>query len=357
MRTLASHEGYYERWAKTWEFQALLKARPVAGDLDARPGVRASWSRRWCGRRPSATGSSTDVQAMRRRVVEHIPAAQAERQLKLGSGGLRDVEFAVQLLQLVHGRADDAVRAPTTLSRAGAAHRAAGTSAARTAPRCDDAYRFLRTLEHRIQLYQLRRTHVLPDDEASLRRLGRSHGLHAASPSRSSTRSGAGTAARSAGCTRSCSTGRCSPRSPGSRPTRRGSPPRPPQQRLAALGYADPAAALRHLEALTAGVSRRTANIQRTLLPAMLGWFADAPEPGRRAVRLPAGLSEALGHDALVPPDAARRGRRSPSGSRTLLATSRYATDLLAAGARGRADAGDDEALQPLEPRRPLQRR
>ena len=52
-----------------------------------------------------------DVQAMRRRVIEHIPAQQADRQLKLGSGGLRDVEFAVQLLQLVHGRADRRLRA------------------------------------------------------------------------------------------------------------------------------------------------------------------------------------------------------------------------------------------------------
>ena len=116
VRTLASHRGYYERWAKTWEFQALLKARPVAGDLALGPRVRRRWSRRWSGRPPSATASSSDVQAMRRRVVDHIPAHEAERQLKLGSGGLRDVEFAVQLLQLVHGRADERVRAPTTLS-------------------------------------------------------------------------------------------------------------------------------------------------------------------------------------------------------------------------------------------------
>ena len=51
-----------------------------------------------------------DVQTMRRRVLDHIPAHEAERQLKLGSGGLRDVEFAVQLLQLVHGRADPSIR-------------------------------------------------------------------------------------------------------------------------------------------------------------------------------------------------------------------------------------------------------
>ena len=103
VRTLASHRGYYERWAKTWEFQALLKARPVAGDLALGRGVRRDvapmvWNA------AERDGFVDDVQAMRRRVVDHIPAHEAERQIKLGSGGLRDVEFAVQLLQLVHGR-------------------------------------------------------------------------------------------------------------------------------------------------------------------------------------------------------------------------------------------------------------
>ena len=59
-------------------------------------------------------GFVTDVQAMRRRVIEHIPAGEADRQIKLGAGGLRDVEFAVQLLQLVHGRADETIRDPAT---------------------------------------------------------------------------------------------------------------------------------------------------------------------------------------------------------------------------------------------------
>ena len=106
VRTLASHAGYYERWAKTWEFQALLKARPVAGDLE----LGHSYSETigplvW--KAAEREGFVSDVQAMRRRVVEHIPAKEGDRQLKLGAGGLRDVEFAVQLLQMVHGRADD----------------------------------------------------------------------------------------------------------------------------------------------------------------------------------------------------------------------------------------------------------
>ncbi len=122
VRTLASHQGYYERWAKTWEFQALLKARPVAGDARARARVRRARSRRWSGRPRERDGFVTDVQAMRRRVIEHIPAAQADRQIKLGAGGLRDVEFAVQLLQLVHGRADPEVRAACDALGAGPPH-------------------------------------------------------------------------------------------------------------------------------------------------------------------------------------------------------------------------------------------
>jgi hypothetical protein len=105
VRTVASHRSYYERWAKTWEFQALLKARPWSR-------VTPRWGRptrrrcsRWSGKASSREDFVADVQAMRRRVEQHIPPAEAARQLKLGAGGLRDVEFSVQLLQLVHGRA------------------------------------------------------------------------------------------------------------------------------------------------------------------------------------------------------------------------------------------------------------
>jgi glutamate-ammonia-ligase adenylyltransferase len=99
-RTVSGHRGYYERWASTWEFQALLKARPVAGDHElGQQYVEMVSPMIWTA--AERDGFVEDTQAMRRRVVEHIPAHHAERQLKLGSGGLRDVEFAVQLLQLV----------------------------------------------------------------------------------------------------------------------------------------------------------------------------------------------------------------------------------------------------------------
>ena len=115
VRTLASHRGYYERWAKTWEFQALLKARPVAGDLDARARRTSTRSRPLVWRRGRA--GRTSSRTCRRCAAgssSTCPPREADRQLKLGPGGLRDVEFSVQLLQLVHGRADADAAQPAT---------------------------------------------------------------------------------------------------------------------------------------------------------------------------------------------------------------------------------------------------
>lgn len=175
VRTLASHLAYYQRWAKTWEFQALLKARAVAGDEALGAEYVAAISPLvW--QAAERENFVADVQRMRRRVVDNIPAAQVDRELKLGPGGLRDVEFAVQLLQLVHGRSDATLHSGTTLDALHAL--AAGGYVGRAdAAQLHDAYRFLRAMEHRIQLYRLRRTHLVPEDENDLRRLGRSMGL------------------------------------------------------------------------------------------------------------------------------------------------------------------------------------
>ncbi|MER6622329.1 MULTISPECIES: bifunctional [glutamine synthetase] adenylyltransferase/[glutamine synthetase]-adenylyl-L-tyrosine phosphorylase [unclassified Streptomyces] len=275
VRTLASHLAYYQRWAKTWEFQALLKARPVAGDLALGEEYVAALQ-------PLVWGAAerenfvADVQKMRRRVVENIPAAEIDRQLKLGPGGLRDVEFAVQLLQLVHGRSDASLRSGTTLDALKAL--AAGGYVGRAdAAQLDDAYRFLRSMEHRIQLHRLRRTHLVPDDEADLRRLGRSLDLRT-DPVATLTRE----------WKRHASVVRRLHEKLFYRPLLDAVAALAPgearlsaeaaRERLIALGYADPAAALRHLEALASGVTRKAA-IQRTLLPVLLGWFADSADP------------------------------------------------------------------------------
>lgn len=340
VRTLASHRGYYEKWAKTWEFQALLKARPVAGDpalgrdyLDViEPMVWSAAER---------DGFVADVQAMRRRVVDHIPAHEAERQIKLGSGGLRDVEFAVQLLQLVHGRADPSLREGATLS-ALARLTAGGYVGREDGEKLHEAYTFLRTLEHRIQLFQLRRTHVLPDDEASLRRLGRSIGLFSEPVAQLDKqwrhhrrevrrlheklfyRPLLGAVARLPG--------------PEARLSLEAA-----EARLAALGYADPKAALRHLEALTSGVSR-TSDIQRTLLPVLLEWFADSPDPdaGLFGFRR---ISESLGRTPWYLTMLRDEGEVAERLA-YVLGTSRYATDLLEREPQGVKMLG--ESLLPL---------
>ncbi|MFF1275964.1 bifunctional [glutamine synthetase] adenylyltransferase/[glutamine synthetase]-adenylyl-L-tyrosine phosphorylase [Streptomyces marokkonensis] len=275
VRTLASHLAYYQRWAKTWEFQALLKARPVAGDLAlGEEYVTALQPLVW--QAAERENFVADVQKMRRRVVENIPAAEIDRQLKLGPGGLRDVEFAVQLLQLVHGRADASLRSGTTLDALKAL--AAGGYVGRAdAAQLDDAYRFLRSMEHRLQLYRLRRTHLVPEDENDLRRLGRSLGLRT-EPVTTLTRE----------WKRHASVVRRLHEKLFYRPLLDAVAALAPgearlsaeaaRERMVALGYADPAAALRHLEALASGVTRKAA-IQRTLLPVLLGWFADSADP------------------------------------------------------------------------------
>jgi glutamate-ammonia-ligase adenylyltransferase len=114
VRTLAAHQAYYQRWARTWEFQALLKARPAAGDL----ALGAQWLAAlqplvWqAAERPEAV---EDVRAMRRRIIDNVRPDERDREIKRGPGGLRDIEFAVQLLQLVHGRGDEELRSSSTL--------------------------------------------------------------------------------------------------------------------------------------------------------------------------------------------------------------------------------------------------
>src|SRR4051812_34506594 len=277
---------------------------------------------------------------MRRRVVENVPAAEVEREVKLGPGGLRDVEFAVQLLQLVHGRADATLRSGSTLVALDAL--ADGGYVARDdAARLAAAYRFLRQVEHRLQLHQLRRTHPLPSEQAGLRPLApatrfrsvddwqREYDDHTREVRRLHEKlfyrplldAVARLPADHARLT-----------------------PEAAEQRLEALGFVDPAAALRHLEALTRGVSRRAA-IQRTLLPVMLGWFADAADPdaGLLAFRQ---VSEALGSTPWYLRVLRDEGATAERLAR-LLATSRYVADMLARAPEAVAMLGHDDEIKP----------
>jgi glutamate-ammonia-ligase adenylyltransferase len=294
VRTVSGHRAYYEQWASTWEFQALLKMRPVAGDPDlGRAYVDTLWPLVWtAGNRPGFVG---EVQAMRRRVEANIPPAQAERELKLGRGGLRDVEFAVQLLQMVHGRVDPSLRVGGTLPALQALSNG-GYVGREDAATLIASYRFLRTVEHRLQLLRLRRTHLLPTDEQQLRWLARSLGY------KPDHRGEAVDVLRAELNLHTREVRRLHEklfyrpllsavaRVPGEH-LQLGS--KAAGDWLRALGFADPEGALRHLGALTGGVSR-SASMQKYLLPVILQTFASCPNPdaGLLAYRQ---VSEALG--------------------------------------------------------------
>ncbi|KUI23157.1 glutamine-synthetase adenylyltransferase [Mycobacterium sp. IS-1496] len=282
VRTLESHVAYYQRWAKTWEFQALMKARPTAGDADlGREYIEALTPMVWtaCEREDFVP----EVQAMRRRVEELVPAGVRARELKLGTGGLRDVEFAVQLLQLVHGRNDESLHVASTVD-ALAALGAGGYVGRDDAANLTASYEFLRLLEHRLQLQRLKRTHMLPetDDDEALRWLAR-----AAHVRPDGQRDALGVL-REELKRQSLRVSRLHAKlfyqpllesvgqpALGIEP---GMSTAAAERQLAALGYEGPQSALTHLAALT-GEGGRRGRVQRVLLPTLLDWLSDTPDP------------------------------------------------------------------------------
>ena len=294
VRSLDSYRTYYERWAKTWEFQALLKARALCGD----PQLGAAFEQLitpfvWPDRLdPQAV---EEIQRMKGVVENSSPVRRAgSRQVKLAPGGLRDIEFAVQLLQIVHGRHDEALRNPNTLEGL-AALAAGGYVGDEDAHDFHHAYVFLRTVEHRLQLANLRRTHTLPENPDDRRRLART--VSAQLPPAEGGESDLLVrfdvelarvqglvrrlheklfyrpllerfAALSADDQLPLGTAEGEPRLAAEAA----------QERLSALGFARPQAALEHLDALAGGVTRQ-ARLFRTTLPAILPTLAEAPDP------------------------------------------------------------------------------
>ncbi len=175
VRTLESYRSHWERWAAPWEFQALLKAAAVAGPEALCHGFdgaasEALWSR------PFERDDLRQIRRMKARAEEDIARrGLADREVKRGRGGIRDIEFSVQLLQLVHGAADPALRVRSTLAAlrelVGGGYVDAGE-----ADTLAGAYRLLRTVEHRLQLVNEQQTHTVPTDREQRRRLARTLG-------------------------------------------------------------------------------------------------------------------------------------------------------------------------------------
>ncbi|TMA60545.1 MAG: bifunctional [glutamate--ammonia ligase]-adenylyl-L-tyrosine phosphorylase/[glutamate--ammonia-ligase] adenylyltransferase, partial [Deltaproteobacteria bacterium] len=163
---------YYESWGQTWERAALLKARPLAGDKELGEQFLYDISP-FVFRRYLDFSTIDDLKEMKARVERALRSAERRSlNVKLGRGGIREIEFVTQALQLIHAGKDPRVRERSTLpalDRLTEGHYL--TAADRDTLR--DAYRFLRQVEHKLQIVQDRQTHTLPDTEAGIRALAR----------------------------------------------------------------------------------------------------------------------------------------------------------------------------------------
>jgi len=326
VRSLHSYSTYWGRWADPWERQALVKAVPVAGDVAlgeewARAAGLAAWDA------PFGADDLRHVRALKVRAEDETRRrGGSDRDVKRGPGGIRDVEFAAQLLQLVHGRADPELRTPNTLAALSALERG-GYVDPRDAARLGEAYRFLRRVEHVAQLEDERQTHSVPVDRSERRRLARVLGFRgtpAAGPTEAfdqalaehrvrvrsvhervwfrpllASLSGAGLLGEGATA-----------------------------DRLAAFGFTDMERTRQAVAELTRGLTRPSRMMQQ-LLPLLLDWLSAAPDPdlgllGLRRLASGEQRSRSLATAFRESPEAARH-------LALLLGTSRLLGDVLVA--------------------------
>ncbi len=269
VRTIDSYRAYYEKWGEAWEYQALLKARPAAGDRQLGERFLAMvgdfvWP---------ASISSDAIRLLRQLKTRSEESADPE-DIKRAPGGIRDIEFSVQLLQLVHGRADPELRAPGTLP-ALSALTAGGYVRPDDADALADSYRFFRNVEHRLQMWQMTQTHRLPTDREQL-----AYGMGYRSSGRGAVEQFNSDLSKHRHQVRSLHERlyyrplleAFAAASPGGLARDRA------VARLEALGFSDLTGAARAIEDLTTGLSRRSRLMQQ-LLPLMVEWLADSPNP------------------------------------------------------------------------------
>jgi [glutamine synthetase] adenylyltransferase / [glutamine synthetase]-adenylyl-L-tyrosine phosphorylase len=283
VRSLDGYLEYYLRWAHAWEFQALIKARAAAGNQAVAGKLIEDVAELIYPSEVSAEGIA-DIRRMKERIESHTlrtvrkGRAPDAGDVKLGAGGIRDIEFSVQLLQLVHGGADPSVRSPTTLD-ALAALVDGGYLAEDDGAGLGVAYRWLRNVEHRLQLWQERRVHRLPTGDEDRARLALTLGF-----------SGSPAASASERFEQAHKSVLADVRGrfeklfyrPMIEALAEGGPRRMSEEalkeRLRAFGFRDVDRAARTLGGLVAGSSRRS-KLFRILTPALLRFLAATPMP------------------------------------------------------------------------------
>ncbi len=179
------HLRYLDRHAHQWERQALIKARPIAGDLVV--GETFLYQAEPLLFERDGNDVRADVRAMKQRTEEQLRRTGREwGEVKLGAGSIRDVEFVAQYLQLAHGRQQPTIRSRNTLDALGRLF-AVGLLSADEYRICEEGYTFLRTIEHYLQITDYQQTYTLPEDPAGLTRLAHRLGFEDTVDSRSSS--------------------------------------------------------------------------------------------------------------------------------------------------------------------------
>src|SRR5256884_7484061 len=172
-RSLESMENYYAGFGETWERIALIKARGIAGSRElAYDFLRLHQP--FIYPKNSTPDLLEEIAKIKHRIERDIVGTRKlERDVKLGRGGIRDIEFVVQTLQVIHGARHPFLQEPNML-KALRALRELDLLASQEVLALDNAYRFLRRVEHRVQIEAEQQTHTVPDEPEALQRLARS---------------------------------------------------------------------------------------------------------------------------------------------------------------------------------------
>ena len=309
-RSLESYETYWRRWASHWEFQALLKARPVAGNTSlGQAFADAASGHLWTHAFDAvALRELRDLKARAEQQLEQ--QGLTRREIKRGRGGIRDVEFAVQLLQLVHGGDDPTLRVPATLVALEALAEG-GYVASADAQALAEAYRFLREVEHRLQLVDLQQVHELPTEPEATRRLAQVMGF-TEQAGRSATE------AFETELTRHRAAARAIHERLFFRPLLEAFSGRSPTLRedaaavrISAFGFTELERTRAALTELSTGLTR-SSRLMSQLLPLLLEWLSDSPDPDLGLLGLRAIATRPHGASRLTDvcrdsPEAARR--------------------------------------------------